>query len=654
MNPSAPIKPAGQRGGNDDGLLRLAAQVDRLLAAAARELGAAASPHRAALLKLGITPDGFVPMPCHADALAIWNDFRKRFPEDEETLHHLAIAHHARAFDLECSDKPDRANDDWQAARDLWRKLWTMDAFWDRLAARVCPSGKRDAIDNLQESLPLTLLTIHFDIALDSKTPIDRARYHVALARSSRFPAEPIAQMRQMAYEQTISGVPASVWMPSEMDPAIIKIGTDAIQKYLNIDSDFLPALSDNLSLRYRLLLAWNTQLRALPLETNPERTRLLEMVNAAAREYKPYLDRLVPHLKELTEDTRQKLMLWYRVNGQWLCARDEEAIALNYFEQGMKVGTQEDEEYRMCREDLGEAHAFLAMRKAEKEAPDARDACEAVRRRTDLSLIAHHRLANGFAMLKDFRTALEVCDNGLAMILDPAEIDDDAIDAFNQRMQRLQEMRGQIAEARQCHIADGIIDRAQEHFNNDRHDEAMKLMNQAAAMAPKMLRVYHTRCQFNLQLDLIVAARADLTSFRKYAKSDEMKKAADELEEKVRKKEADGNRFGPNGQWLRRQAAERLGRGEYREASDYLRRAVAGSPAATRGELEKELCVTLSQWAADVVTKTQGDDTIPVPKKRVVYTEACRRLEEAVRLDPSNSTTRRNLEAVRKMISKM
>ena len=81
---------------------KLATEVDGLLTVLAGELEVANNPHQLARRALGVTPEGWTKVPYNKEAFRAWSDLLRRNPHDVDAMHHLAIMHHARAFDLDC------------------------------------------------------------------------------------------------------------------------------------------------------------------------------------------------------------------------------------------------------------------------------------------------------------------------------------------------------------------------------------------------------------------------------------------------------------------------------------------------------------------------------------------------------------------------
>jgi len=109
-------------------------------------------------------------------------------------VHHLAVAHHARAYDLEAAGDP-AALDHWAAALEHWAALYADDAFWTRSARHLAAVMPHDdvapAVDRVRARLPRDLLAPHLTRATELReTDPERARAHVDLIRRAHFGAD--------------------------------------------------------------------------------------------------------------------------------------------------------------------------------------------------------------------------------------------------------------------------------------------------------------------------------------------------------------------------------------------------------------------------------------------------------------------------------
>lgn len=119
------------------------------------------------------------PLPYTAAALEAWQKLRAAHPGDPSIVHHLAIAHHALAWDLELGDEPEEAAGEWETALACWQELAGERHFWSGLERTLgrCEAGADlDVIDRLRSNLIEEMLQVH----------VDFIRYHCELNRPER------------------------------------------------------------------------------------------------------------------------------------------------------------------------------------------------------------------------------------------------------------------------------------------------------------------------------------------------------------------------------------------------------------------------------------------------------------------------------------
>ncbi|GCE01639.1 hypothetical protein [Embleya hyalina] len=115
--------------------------------------------------------------------------------------HHLAVALHARAYDLELAGESEAAHPYWKRALAHWAELYHDSAFWDRMHEHLeaVAGGPVPAatVQEVRERLPRDLLAPHLTLAADRRLrdPLS-AREHLDLVRESGFPPSVIANAR--------------------------------------------------------------------------------------------------------------------------------------------------------------------------------------------------------------------------------------------------------------------------------------------------------------------------------------------------------------------------------------------------------------------------------------------------------------------------
>ncbi|MFF7244291.1 hypothetical protein ACFZBU_10380 [Embleya sp. NPDC008237] len=115
--------------------------------------------------------------------------------------HHLAVALHARAYDLEAAGDPEAAFPYWKRALAHWAELYHDSAFWDRMHEHLEAVGGTEVpaatVQEVRERLPRDLLAPHLTLAAEHRLhdPL-RARAHVDLVRESGFPRSAVLGAR--------------------------------------------------------------------------------------------------------------------------------------------------------------------------------------------------------------------------------------------------------------------------------------------------------------------------------------------------------------------------------------------------------------------------------------------------------------------------
>lgn len=121
--------------------------------------------------------------------------------EDGEAIHHLAIALHAMAWDLELSSDPQAASA-WEKALSCWQALQSRADFWRRLYREGEALGTefdKSAVASFRRHLIVYLLEIHVEFVLYyyDLGKHDEALRHVELVRRARI--SPAARRRLQA-----------------------------------------------------------------------------------------------------------------------------------------------------------------------------------------------------------------------------------------------------------------------------------------------------------------------------------------------------------------------------------------------------------------------------------------------------------------------
>jgi tetratricopeptide (TPR) repeat protein len=271
-------------------------------------------PSRLALESLGVNKRGWPTTGIYnEEALKLWTQALEADPDDMDTLHHLAICHHACAIDLEGSANPGTSDTHWEAALGLWKRIWQSEQFWERFAEKNLKEkeGKAHAV-SAREQLQRQLFSLHFAVAMDPETPLARARKHVALAQEWCFEASLLREVRSRAYEIWIEALPPDIWATTRPDD--LKQGIDHIEKFLERDPGCEDAAKDAL----RLLAHFNRK-RVTEANAADEMRRKLVLRETAnlVKRWEPYIEQLYSADVEPENIVRDNLGTFFFVASQ-------------------------------------------------------------------------------------------------------------------------------------------------------------------------------------------------------------------------------------------------------------------------------------------------------------------------------------------------
>lgn len=176
----------------------------------------------------------------HPEAQRIWEERLESSPHDHVAVHHLAVLHHARAYDLENEGK-DEAFEEWEKALRLWAGLWGCDAFWTELKAKgrqLSDLFNDNKFDESRNNLPRFLLQVHYSLVLSLlHGDIKRAKRHWQLLLNSPFPAEEKEGFRAGLYQNMTAGVDEDR-RQRQYQSAVTKL-----KDFLELDPTYVPPL---------------------------------------------------------------------------------------------------------------------------------------------------------------------------------------------------------------------------------------------------------------------------------------------------------------------------------------------------------------------------------------------------------------------------
>lgn len=487
-------------------------------------LSSSLNPDRIALADLEMELMGWTKKVYSQKAFDIWRRQLDTFPDDPLILHHMAIMHHARAFDLEAGPRPAESDADWIAAMKHWHRLHQMDAFWDNLTVKACAgSARQDVIKKLRADFPQMLLAVHFDIALDKETRDKRktrAKFHVGMVHNAPFDAHVRAESQRAAYNRFIASVAHEVWQPDELREEVLAAGQKTIVEFLDFDPGCTPALEDALRLQRRVQRSRNNAWRAMN-DADPNRKQLLALEKKDAERWGPFFDQLLAVADKLDDDVREDLSRWYHGRGHDLRVLDLEEQATAFFERAVSACRADDDGRKACVRDLVQCLARRAHEKVANDAQDARSFCDKLARRDDLTGAACLVLAHAYLGLSLFDVATEICDRGLHI-----EPDFDDLEA-DEGLRRLKDLKQEIPLTKRIRTASADMQAG-------RHQEALQALNDAATASPRNDLVFFLRAQANLATGNIADARRDAEIVTRLAENDRDREHARQLSERV------------------------------------------------------------------------------------------------------------------------
>jgi tetratricopeptide (TPR) repeat protein len=609
------------------------------------------------------------PRPYTPEAIATFTAALERNEDDPDLLHHLAIAHHARAWDLELQGSP-QAFAAWEEALTYWRLLQTCPAFWQRLRRKgtgIDPGFDPGVVDAARQHLSLHLLEIHLDFIRHyyDQGRVQQAEHHIRLVRRAPLPPAVRKQMDQRLYEAMTGGVPTAL-AGQQYEAA-----ATAVERFLQLFPHYLVALQQVVEIYQQ----WVEQTSVR------EQWEQVELLQARARHC---ATRLAAHT-ELTTTPLARVAL----------AELAFALGDKYRTRARSLRAQRRQDARTIdtvtvqpeRQACDVAITWLAM--AWQHDPGYQDSLVgALLHRasliTDVGLaVENSRQREQFLSeaTADCRQALQVAPTDFDALYMTAQLlwlqrqNDEARPVAEQALA----VAEQHADAEAVAVAQRLLeqirlqpllDQAMSHMQHERFAEALPLLDQAAQLCPQASMVFFRRAQCHMGLGNIDAADADCIRIRTLASSTEEINAVQELHDTVARLRQSAQEFGSVSAFrLYQQALRCYEQDDYDAAIETLRAAIAqGCPPAhplrqlfttktakPAGKLAEGLAICLNARA--VQKMEQGARLLrgQPPRFRDAL-EPLRAAEadlvEALRFDAANSTVQQNLEEVRALLS--
>ncbi|MCA9179144.1 MAG: tetratricopeptide repeat protein [Planctomycetales bacterium] len=488
-------------------------KLDECLSVVEEKLAADIDPGLEALALLGVQRMGALDRSYHDDAFAIWE--RQLTGDDEQdflVLHHLAIMHHSRAIDLERGSKPARSDRDWERSLDLWRRLIGCDAFW----ARIQDTASRDRpqhVEAVRERLPVSLLRMHYDVALHAATKNHRAQFHLRLVRKGPFPEEMVNQAQSEVYKEHTTKIEDDAWSPNLLDADRIGAAMEIVEQYLRVDSDCIPALSDLLTFQDRLISAWFPEYRAAG-DDEAQQNQVLRRIQQLGERWKKHIDSLAQSARALDEAAQSKLAQWYRIMGDVHMAMERLDAAREFYESGSQLPLESDN-VSGCRKGLEDATIYAQLEAANRHLEKE----EFARAESVLTKVLEAKPGHPRSLFLRCQTRAKL----------------EKFDAALEDLAAFREAEPDQTAAAERLDSDISLKKADSLIKGKQFDRALAVLNQAARKHPRNADVLFLRCHCHIQLNNEKPARKDVELLREVADGDQdLLQAADRLEKKV------------------------------------------------------------------------------------------------------------------------
>jgi hypothetical protein len=193
------------------------------------------------LLERGASSDALGARAYTEEALAAFTAAWQRDPTDIGVVHHLAIGHHARAWDLEIARDP-RAAAAWTEALGHWRTLAASSEFWTRLEHDLTALDSRvdgKPLRQLRADLLEHLLDVHVEFVrhyCESDEPA-RAVQHLELVQRAKIPPA----LKKRLIGKVFRAMTAAV--PEARLAGAYEVVLVTVERFLAVVPDYLPAL---------------------------------------------------------------------------------------------------------------------------------------------------------------------------------------------------------------------------------------------------------------------------------------------------------------------------------------------------------------------------------------------------------------------------
>lgn len=506
------------------------------------ELDASLSINNKAVQALGINRFGYCSEIYCEQAENLWLKQWNNHPDDPETLHHLAVLYHARAFDAEIRNKSKKSDSDWKQALDFWRELINHDGFWNKFN-EILVGDNSDKIDEVRAKLPQLLLCIHVGIAYSPSTPSNRAKFHIKLALSAGFQPEHLDAARLLTYEHITSDLPDEVWGGEIDDNKILTVACEKIRKILMIDPECIHALQDVARIQVHMLM--NDLHRCMDCEDDTKKVQsILRDLNKVSGKWLPYFEFLLVQ-KNLPEEIKEHLFKWLRYMGMVKHRLDDYAGAVILYDKAIALDLVDEPDYKELVTTATETQALNARELTDTNATRAKSECRKAVERTGQTCVSHFIIAQTYQELDEHVYALNSCNDGIELLNTG---DDDPV--WRERLTGLK-----------------LNIEIRKHLKAKNFAQAKDLLTKAIAVKPGSLINYFLRCQCYIALKNSEAANEDIRQIEQLAESKDAIDALNILKKQMAELDMTDNYLGP--------AKDAMEKGDFKKAKFILAEAI-------------------------------------------------------------------------------
>lgn len=460
------------------------------------------------------------------DSEELWNKQLEITPSDTDTMHHLAILHHSRAFDLEHGVTADKSDADWVKAEEYWDKLLHSDEFWERLIGDtegITPAHKK----KLKDIYYLKILETHFTMAYSPEMTLKRGKFHVTHVLTTEVNREIINEIRRKVYESYINKFPDEIWIGSNTDITVLTDACVKIKKILDVDPECLPALMDIIRIQYRVLEALAQKKAENQDDKEAVKTIYLE-INEMAKQWQAYFDLCVLYKDELTYDLIENIIIWYRYNGDNKGNIADWEGAIKCFENILLLDPENEQDKKYALESIPIYHALYARDLAEKNAGDAKSECNKAAARDNHTPQSYFYLAQAYQSivyketrknlsLREKDNALKMCEKGMSL----ASLETNKNNIL---------WREHYIKLKQDIIMQKAFEGALDCIQHTEFDNAIKHIDEALNKGAESFFLYLYRCKCFIETNKIDKAKLDFIKAETLVKTDEEKEALENI----------------------------------------------------------------------------------------------------------------------------